>query len=190
MELGQIVSTPSLSRGDQFSPVKRTARRSGLLLVIAALLITTVTLLRSLGLLSPNTTRSATTKGTGQREVDVLLAVQTNNEAGDVDDLFADTDVALLDEDTGVVDRLGETELVDTGLEAALQEIFDLEGEYVIEFHTGFVEHTDSDETSNEGVAFEETLGVLFVEGQKLTAHSVVLVHVVLHTILQDNLRF
>jgi hypothetical protein len=78
-------------------------------------------------------------------------------------------DVALLDENTSVVDGLCETELVDAGLKAALQEIFNLEGEHVIELHAGFVEDTDTDETANEGVPFEQALGVLFVEGEKLT---------------------
>jgi hypothetical protein len=78
-------------------------------------------------------------------------------------------DVALLDEDTSVVDGLGETELVDTGLKTALQEILNLEGQDVIELHAGLVEHTDTDETTNEGVTLEETLGVLLVESEKVT---------------------
>lgn len=140
-----------------------------LLLVFTSLLVTFLLGLGSLGLLSPNTTRTATTKGTRQGEVDVLLAVQSDDKAGDVDDLLADADVSLLDQDTGVVDGLGETELVDASLETALQEILDLQGKHVIELHAGLVEHTDTDETSNQGIAFEETLGVLFVEGEKLT---------------------
>lgn len=99
----------------------------------------------------------------------MLLGVETDDEGGDVDDLLANTDVALADQDTGVVDGLGETELVDTGLETTLQEIFDLQGQDVIELHAGLVEDTDTDETTDEGVSFEETLGVLLVEGKKLT---------------------
>ena len=68
-------------------------------------------------------------------------------------------DVALLDQDTSVVDRLGKTELVDTGLKAALQEVLDLQGQDVIELHAGLVEHTDTDQTANEGIAFEQSLG-------------------------------
>jgi hypothetical protein len=77
--------------------------------------------------------------------------------------------VTLADEDTSVVDGLGEAELVDASLETTLQEIFGLEGQHVIELHAGFVEHSDTDETANERIAFEETLWVLFVEGEKLT---------------------
>lgn len=81
--------------------------------------------------------------------------------------------MALADEDTGVVDGLGETELVDASLEPALQEVLDLQGQDVIELHAGLVEHTDADQTANEGIAFEETLGVLLVESEKLTVWGV-----------------
>jgi hypothetical protein len=79
--------------------------------------------------------------------------------------------VTLADQDTGVVDRLGETELVDAGLEAALQEVLDLEGQDVIELHAGLVEDTDTDETADEGVTLEEALGVLLVEREERTGH-------------------
>lgn len=82
-------------------------------------------------------------------------------------------DVALLDQDTGVVDRLGETELVDTGLQAALQEVLDLQGQDIIELHAGLIEHTNTDETANQGITLEETLGVLVVKSEQLTAFKV-----------------
>ena len=57
--------------------------------------------------------------------------------------------MALLDEHAGVMNGFGETELVDTGLQAALKEVFDAQGEYIIELHAGLVEHTGADETAN-----------------------------------------
>ena len=78
-------------------------------------------------------------------------------------------DVALLDENTSVVDGLGKAKLVHAGLETALQEILDLEGKDVIELHAGLVENTDANETANESVTLEETLGVLLVHGEELT---------------------
>ena len=60
-----------------------------LLLLIAALLV--ILALSGLGLLSPNTTWAATTKWRGEREVDVLLGVETDDERWDVDNLLADT---------------------------------------------------------------------------------------------------
>jgi hypothetical protein len=77
--------------------------------------------------------------------------------------------VTLADQDTGVVDGLGKTELVDTGLETTLQEILNLQGQDVIELHAGLVEHTDTNQTTNQGITFEETLGVLLVESKELT---------------------
>lgn len=133
------------------------------------LLFLTITTLGGLGLLAAHTTRATATEGRGESEVDVLLGVKADHVGGNVDDLLSDTDVTLADQDTGVVDGLGETELVDTGLETALQEILNLQGQDVIELHAGLVEHTDTDETANEGISFEETLGVLLVESKKLT---------------------
>lgn len=103
----------------------------------------------------------------------MLLTVQSNDETWHVDDLLSNTNMTLFDEDTGVVDGFGETELVDTGLQAAFKEIFDFEGEHVIELHAGFVEHTDTDKTANEGIALEETLGILFIESEKLTEQHI-----------------
>jgi len=129
----------------------------------------------------------------------VLLRVKSDNEGWNVHDLLSNTDVPLLDEDTGMVDALRKTKLVDTGLEAALQEIFDLEGEHVIELHAGFIEHTDTDETANEGIAFEQALGVFFVESKKLTGgttnlrereHDTPHFTLVPETVFADNLQF
>lgn len=53
-------------------------------------------------------------------------------------------DVTLTDENTGVVDRFCETRLEYLGLESSLHEVFDLEGEYVIETHSSFVEYSNS----------------------------------------------
>ena len=80
--------------------------------------------------------------------------------------------MSLLDEDTGVVDGLGKTELVDTSLETTLQEVLDLQGQDVIELHAGLVKDTDTDQTANEGVSFEQTLWVLLVKGKKLTVNA------------------
>ena len=77
--------------------------------------------------------------------------------------------MALADEHTSVVDGLGKAELVDASLKTALQEVLNLEGQDVIELHAGLVKDTDTDETANEGVTLEETLGVLLVESQERT---------------------
>jgi hypothetical protein len=82
--------------------------------------------------------------------------------------------VTLLDQDTSVMDGLGKTELVDTGLQTTLKEVLDTEGQDVIELHAGLIEHTNADQTTNQSVTFEKTLGVLLVEGEKLTRREYV----------------
>ncbi len=77
--------------------------------------------------------------------------------------------MALPDENSSVVDALGQSALEDLGLQTALQEIFDLQSQHVIETHAGLIEHTDTDESSNQGVTLKETLGVLLVELKQLT---------------------
>jgi len=144
-------------------------RCANLLIILILSIITSILLLSRLGLLSPNTAGTSTTEWRAEGEVDVLLRVQTDDERRNIDDLLADTNVTLTDQDTSVVDGLGETELVDTGLKTTLQEIFNLQGQHVIELHAGLVEDTDTNETANEGVTFEEALGILFVEGEQLT---------------------
>ena len=102
----------------------------------------------------------------------MLLGVEADHERGDVDDLLADADVALLDQDTGVVDRLGEAKLVDASLETALQEVLNLQGKDVIELHAGLVEDTDAHKTANQGVTLEQALGVLLIESKELTGRT------------------
>ena len=71
----------------------------------------------------------------------------------------------LPNQDTSMMDTLCQTKLVNTSLQSPLQEILDLKRQHVIELHARFVEHTDTDETADEGIAFKESLGVFFVEG-------------------------
>lgn len=78
--------------------------------------------------------------------------------------------MVLLDQDTGVVDRLGKSELEDLGLEPALKEVLDLKTENVIELHLGLVEDTDLDKTTEKGISFEKTLWILVFKSKKLTS--------------------
>ena len=80
--------------------------------------------------------------------------------------------MTLTDQDTSMMNALGETELEDLSLKPALQEILNLQGQHVIETHAGLIEHTDTDETTNQGVTLEETLRVLRVELEELTGST------------------
>jgi len=69
----------------------------------------------------------------------VLLAVGAHEEGGNVHDLLADANVALLDQHARVVNRLGEAELEHDRLETALEESLGVEREHVIELVLGLV---------------------------------------------------
>ena len=71
-----------------------------------------------------------------------------------------------------MVDGLGKASLEDLSLEATLQEVLNLQGQHVIQTHAGLVEHTDADETANQGVTLEKTLGVLVIELEQLTGST------------------
>lgn len=128
-----------------------------------------------------------------------LLGLETDDKGRDVDHLLADADVALPDEDPGVVDRLGEAgaseasehlsaanplpfaslprrsnapALEDLSLEPPLEKVLNLEGEHVIEPHAGVVEHADADEAADERIALEQALGVLVVELEELSGRT------------------
>ena len=74
-------------------------------------------------------------------------------ERWNVDELTSNADVALADQDTGVVDGLGQSELEDLGLEAPLQEVLHFETQDEIELHLGLVQHSDPDKTTQESIA-------------------------------------
>lgn len=61
-------------------------------------------ILRLLLLLTSVTTGATLTERRGGSEADVLVGVDTDHERRNVHETLADADVAVLDEDTGVVD--------------------------------------------------------------------------------------
>ena len=60
--------------------------------------------------------------------------------------------VTLANKNASVVDGLGQTQFEDLGLEASLQEIFNLQAEHVIELHAALLKHADTDQTTQKGV--------------------------------------
>ena len=85
------------------------------------------------GLLSLDTTILSSLVDRGSRVLNVILGRCTNNERGDVNHLFADSNVSLEDEDTSVMDRLCEVALHDEGLETSFHELRDGQTKYIIE---------------------------------------------------------
>ena len=55
----------------------------------------------------------ATSEGRLEAEVNVLLRLESDDEGRDVDHLFPDSDVSLTDENSSVMDGLGQSQLED-----------------------------------------------------------------------------
>lgn len=71
-----------------------------------------------------------------------------------------------------MVDTLRETTLEHLSLQPSLQEIFNLQGQHVIETHAGFVEHTNTNQSTDKSVTLEKTFGVLVIEFEKFTSST------------------
>jgi len=151
VKVGSLLMLINDKNGDQFF----------LILVVAAVLFAL------LGVHSLHTTRGSTAIRRFEREVDVFLRVQANDETGHVYQLLTDSDMPLSDEDAGVVNGFGQAEFEDLRLKAAFQEIFDGETQDVIELHLGLVQHSDPHQTTQKGIAFEKSPGVFFFEGEE-----------------------
>jgi hypothetical protein len=119
--------------------------------------------------LSGNSAWSSTGQWGFETEIDVFLAVESDNVRWNIDDLFSDSDVSLSDQDSSVVNGFGETEFEDLGLESSFHEIFDFKSEDVIKFHVLFIEDTNSHQSSEKGVTFEEPLWVFVFKGQQVS---------------------
>ncbi len=69
--------------------------------------------------------------------------------------------MALAQQNTGVVDGLGQTKLEDLGLEAALQEVLNLQAKNVIELHAVIAKDSVANKTAEKRIALEQTAGIL-----------------------------
>jgi len=65
-----------------------------------------------------------------------------------------------------MMDTLRQPKLVNAGLQSSLQEILNLESQHVIELHARLIKHTNTNKTTNERIAFKETLGVFLVKSE------------------------
>lgn len=92
-----------------------------------------------------------------------------NEEGGHVDEAATNTDVALEDGAAGVVNAESETQLVGDGLEAAVKELGDGEGEDVIELELVILEETELLAATEDGSTLEHTAGVVLGEGEEET---------------------
>lgn len=82
------------------------------------------------------------------------LGGDTDHEGGNIDGLLANSDVTLLDEDTSVMDRVGESTLLDESLESSLHELGGGQTEDVIELALVVLEESETDHSADEGLTY------------------------------------
>lgn len=140
--------------------------------------------------LSLDTTRAASTERTCQCKIDMLLAVDSNHERRDINNLLANTarqkqngvirrrsskppdetdppDVLLADEDASVMNRLRESLLENKRLKATLEEIVGLESEHIIELVLSVVEEAILVHARHQCLSLENTLRILLIEREE-----------------------
>merc|ERR1719272_1623105 len=101
-------------------------------------------------------------------KVDVLLAVDLDEEGGDVADLLPDADVALPDQDARVVHRLREAELEDLGLKPTLHDLCGGQSEDVIELLLVLGEEAKLHHPAEEGAALEHARFALVLQREQV----------------------
>lgn len=121
---------------------------------------------------SLDSTWSATTVWGVRSKVNVLLGVQSDHEGWNIDNLLTNSNVSLGDQNSGVVDRSGQTQLENLGLQSSLQEVLDSQGQDVIQLHLVLGQDTNSHQSSDQSVTFEQSLLILLVSGQQVTSSS------------------
>ena len=84
----------------------------------------------------------------------MLFRRNTDHEGRNVHHLLTNSDVLLSDEDTSVVDRVGELTLHHEGLQTTFHELGDGKTQDVIELAFSFFEETEADHTADKGITY------------------------------------
>jgi hypothetical protein len=68
-----------------------------------------------------------------------------------------------------MMNALGKAKLEYLCLQATLQKVLNLKSKHVIKTHARLVEHANAHKSTNQRIAFEQTLRVLVIELEQLT---------------------
>ena len=99
-------------------------------------------------------------------EVDLVLVVDSDKERGDINDLTVDSNMSTLDQNSGVMNGVGELGSENASLESSFKKLVEGHSEDVIETVLGFsVQQTELEHLPEKGGSFEESTFILRVEG-------------------------
>lgn len=74
--------------------------------------------------------------------------------------------VPLPDEYPSMVNALSQTQLEHLCLKSSLQEIFHFQTQNIIELHSRFIQHSNPNKSTQEGVALKQPTGALLFESE------------------------
>lgn len=117
--------------------------------------------------LSLHSTWASTSEGTGKREIDVLLRINSHHERWDVDNLPPNPDMLLSNKHTSMVDRLGHSRLEYKGLQPAFKEVFNSQSQDIIELVLALVQKPIPVHSSEKGFTLKDSTRVLLIQSQK-----------------------
>jgi hypothetical protein len=120
--------------------------------------------------LSSNTSRLTLSIRRVDGEINVLLGCGTNIEGRNVDKLSSNADMTLTDQNTGMVDGLSKTLLVNLGLKASLQKLLGGKLKDRIKIKLIISKKSVTGHTTKESSSLENTLRILGVKGKKNTS--------------------
>ena len=83
--------------------------------------------------------------------------------------MLSNGDVSLSDKDSGVMDAGSELSLGNEGLESSFHELVNGQTEDVIELSLVLLQQTELDNSSNESVTLEDSLGIVVLKSEKLS---------------------
>ena len=99
--------------------------------------------------------------------LDMLLRRDSDHERWNVNHLLTNSDVSLSDQDSSMMEGVSEFLLGDDGLESSFHELVEGKTEDIIELSLVFLEETESDHSSEKGITFEKSSGIIFGQGHE-----------------------
>jgi hypothetical protein len=80
--------------------------------------------------------------------------------------------VTLTNQNSSMMNRLSQPQLENLSLKTTFQEILNLQPKHIIQLRFGLIQHADTNQPTNERIAFKETLGVLLGEREEVSRGS------------------
>lgn len=106
-------------------------------------------------------TRATTTVWRALANGNVLLGFQTNHKGRHVDNLRTNTNVAVTNQNASMMHGLGMPQLDNKGLQPTIQEVLGGQSKHVIQLCVLLVQDTRTNQTAQQGIAFEDTTRIL-----------------------------